>query len=154
AGLQLDGYDTSRPLVIDPVLTYSTYLGGSGYDGGQGIAVDASGNAYVIGNTSSTNFPTTGSPAQSGYRGGYDVFVAKLNTAGTALPYATYLGGSAGESGNAIAVDGLGNAYVTGYTSSTNFPTANAVQGAFGGGNMDAFVAKLNATGGLAYSTY
>jgi hypothetical protein len=133
-------------------LVYSTVIGGASCNG---IAVDASGSAYVTGYTSSTNLPTV-SPLQAIHGGGYsDAFVAKLNAAGSALVYATYLGGSGYDSGSSIAVDSFGNAYVTGYTNSTNFPTANALQPAYGGGIYDAFVAKLNAAGSaLVYSTY
>jgi len=136
-------------------LVYSTYLGGNGADFGFGIAVDSSGNAYVTGQTSSANFPRA-SPLQATNGGGsYDVFVAKLNTTGSALVYSTYLGGNGYDFGYGIAVDSAGNAYVTGYTESSNFPTANPLQAAFGGGTVDAFVAKLNAAGSaLAYSTY
>jgi len=154
-GFELGTYDATRPLVIDPVLVYSTYLGGAGTDEGYGIAVDSAGNAYVVGETSSTNFPTT-SPLQPSNGGGgyYDVFVAKLNAAGSALVYSTYLGGSGSDVGCGIAVDSAGNAYVTGGTSSTNFATASPLQASFGG-VYDAFVAKLNAAGSaLVYSTY
>lgn len=161
-GFQIGDYDTTRPLVIDPVLVYSTYLGGSMGDEGQGIAVDGTGNAYVTGYTKSTNFPTL-NPFQPAYGGGSDdAFVAKLNPAGNALVYCTYLGGSLGDNlahfgnnGNSIAVDGAGNAYVTGTTKSPNFPTVNAYQATFGGGSQDAFVAKLSPAGNaLLYSTY
>jgi hypothetical protein len=135
-------------------LVYSTYLGGNNSDLGRRIAVDAAGNAYVSGQTASTNFPTQ-NPLQPAYAGGFDAFVAKLNAAGSALIYSTYLGGSSGEAGNGIAVDTAGNAYVMGGTASRNFPTANPLQAAFGGGISDAFVAKLNAAGSaLIYSTY
>ena len=135
-------------------LIYSTYLGGSGYDAGMGIAVDASGNAYVAGNTGSIDFPTANA-LQPASGGGEDAFVAKINASGSALVYSTYLGGSALENGEAIAVDTAGNAYVTGQTSSTNFPTANALQSTSGGGYYNAFVTKINASGSaLVYSTY
>src|SRR5208283_4844758 len=135
-------------------LIYSTYLGGSGYDAGMGIAVDASGNAYVAGNTGSIDFPTANA-LQPTSGGGEDAFVAKINASGSALVYSTYLGGSALENGEAIAVDTAGNAYVTGQTSSTNFPTANALQSTSGGGYYNAFVTKINASGSaLVYSTY
>lgn len=154
--LRLGGYDRSRTLVVDPVLVYSTLLGGSGNDAGTAIAVDAGGNAYVTGTTASTNFPTAGSPAQGSNGGGSnDVFVAKLNAAGSALTYATYLGGSGADTSAAIAVDSSGNAYITGDTASTDFPTASAAQGARAGTDTDAFVTKLNAAGSaLSYSTY
>jgi hypothetical protein len=134
-------------------LVYSTYLGGSGDEGGNGIAVDGAGNAYITGFTSSTDFPMA-NPLQPAYGGGTDAFVAKLNAAGSALVYSTYLGGSGGEHGSGIAVDAASNAYITGTTSSTDFPMANPLQPAHGGGT-DAFVAKLNAAGSaLVYSTY
>jgi len=145
-------YDASKPLIIDPVLSYSTYLGGRDTDFGNAIAVDASGNAYVTGNTTSRNFPTKNS-VQASLAGGSDVFVTKLDPTGSTLVYSTYLGGSADESGNGIAVDGSGNAYVTGSTNSANFPTKNAFQAALGGGS-DAFVAKLDPTGSLIFSTF
>ncbi|TMG74464.1 MAG: hypothetical protein E6H75_11965, partial [Betaproteobacteria bacterium] len=163
-GFKLAAYDTSRPLMIDPALSYSTYLGGSGHDFGQGIAVDAHGNAYVTGHTSSTNFPTTLGAFQIAFAGGSDAFVTKLNPDGSALVYSTYLGGSNGGNGTGgadtnegagIAVDADGNAYVTGFTGANDFPTTpGAFQSAFAGG-WDAFVTKLNPTGSaLVYSTY
>jgi Beta-propeller repeat len=135
-------------------LVYSTFLGGDGYAVGDGIAVDTSGNVYVMG-TASTNFPTTAGAYQTTYAGGNDVFVTKLNAAGSALLYSTYLGGSAQEDGRGIAVDGSGDAYVTGDTYSDNFPTtAGAFRTSFGGGT-DGFAAELNATGSaLVYSTF
>src|SRR5262249_32487809 len=133
----------------------STYLGGSGDDAGLGIAVDGAGNAYVTGNTSSTNFPTT-NPMQATKAGGtYDAFVAKLNSTGSTRLYSTYLGGSGDDAGLGIGVDGAGNAYITGYTRSNNFPTTNPMQASFGGGVYDAFVTKLDITGSTRlYSTY
>ncbi len=127
-------------------LVYSTYLGGSEWDEGYGIAVDGTGNAYVTGGTLSTDFPT-----QNPYQGtcssclnhAFDVFVTKFNTAGSALIYSTYLGGSGYDRGFGIAVDGAGHAYVTGYAYSTDFPTQNPFQGTYGGGWSDAFVARL-----------
>ncbi len=118
-------------------LVYSTYLGGSGDDDGNGIAVDGSGNAYVTGLTkSSTNFPTQNPIQGANGRRSADAFVTKINAAGNALVYSTYLGGSGDDYGNGIAVDGSGNAYVTGYTESTNFPTQNPIQGTYGGGDV------------------
>jgi hypothetical protein len=137
-------------------LVYSTYLGGSGDDAGAGIAVDGAGNAYVTGYTNSTNFPTA-NPLQASNGGGIngDAFVTKINAAGSALVYSTYLGGSGNDSCASIAVDGSGNAYVTGTTSSPNFPTTNPLQASYGGGLQDAFVTKINATGSaVVYSTY
>ncbi len=146
-------YDRSRPLLIDPVvIAYSTYLGGGSADYGYQIAVDPIGQAYVTGLTASANFNTAG--AIEGDSPGTDVFVARLNPAGNALAYATYLGGNADDEGNGIAVDDNGFAYVTGTTASTDFnTTAGALQGNQPG--RDAFVAKLNPAGNtLAYSTY
>jgi len=153
-GFQVAAYDQSRPLVIDPTLVYATYLGGSISDDGYGIAVDAAGSAYVTGLAGSTDFPTA-SPLQAAYGGGGDAFVSKLNAAGSALLYSTYLGGSGEDYGYGIAVDADGSAYVTGQTTSTDFPTVNPLQAANGGGVSDAFVSKLDATGSaLLYSTY
>jgi Beta-propeller repeat len=148
-GFELGKYDASRPLYIDPLI-YSTFLGGSEEDDGFGIAVDNSGNAYVTGGTNSTDFPTM-NPLQPA---GGGAFVAKINPSGSALVYSTYLGGSGGDTGFGIAVDSAGNAYVTGYTGSTDFPTMNALQPTYAGSH-DAFVAKINAVGSaLVYSTY
>ncbi len=152
-GFQIGSYDASRPLVIDPVLSYSTFLGGSDFDDAHGIAVDAAGNAYVTGQTSSLDFPTE-NPTQPTYGGLGDAFVAKLDPSGTALAYSTYLGGSGVDFGSGIAVDGVGDAYVAGATLSTDFPTVNPLQPQNRGG-FDAFITALNATGdALLYSTY
>jgi hypothetical protein len=155
-GFKVAAYDRSRPLVVDPVLAYSTYLGGNNdSDAGRGIAVDANGNAYVTGYAGSIDFPTTAGAFQPTHGGGYyDVSVTKLNATGSVAIYSTYLGGSGGDIGNGIAVDSSGNAYVTGSTGSDDFPTTvGAFQPILSG--SDAFVAKLNAAGSaLAYSTY
>jgi len=216
-GFAIGSYDRTRPLVIDPVLGFSTHLGGGGGDGGQGIAVDAKGNVYVTGDTGSADFPVAkpfqhvvrgktdvfiakfnakgqliystylgGEGADVGYAialdekgdiyltgdtrstdfplvgpvqqtlgGSADIFVAKLSGDGSKLLFSTFIGGKAGERGQGIAVDGSGNAVVTGFTQSTNFPTVKPFQASFGGGNADAFVLKLNASGSaLIYSTY
>ncbi len=135
-------------------LVYSTYLGGSSNDEGNAIAVDASGNAYVGGATSSTDFPTK-SPLQAANAGSDDAFVAVLNATGSALVYSTYLGGASDDECNAIAVDTSSNVYVAGVTDSTNFPTHSPFQSAKAGFDSDAFVAKINAAGSsLLYSTY
>src|SRR5258708_3638404 len=139
---------------------YSTYLGGSRTDLTNGIAADGAGNAYVTGSTRSPNFPTTPGAFQTTCGDGQqcqygDAFVTKLNPSGSALVYSTFMGGSGYDYGHDIAVDNTGNAYVTGWTSSTNFPTRNAMQPTSGGGQYDAFVFKLNPAGsGLVYSTY
>src|SRR5439155_6499518 len=144
---------------LDPAgsaLVYSTYLGGSGRDNGNGIAVDTDGNAYVTGFTESPDFPTTPGAfqttiAETSYA---DAFVTKLDASGAALVYSTYLGGSAFDWGKGIAVDAAGNAYVTGYTKSTDFPTTPAAIHPTNSGS-DVFVTKLNRTGStLVYSTY
>lgn len=174
-GFVVTGCDRSKPLVIDPVLSYSTYLGGSDYNYATGIAVDASGYTYITGYTSSVDFPVSGG-VQGIFAGGscdtevnttpcFDAFVAKLNPQGTGLVYSTYLGGTGDDEGVRIAVDSSGQAYVAGFTDSLDFPTAGPLQGSNGGGACgttayptpcyDAFVAKLAASGSnLVYSTY
>ncbi len=153
AGFHVAAYDTSRPLIIDPVLSY--LIAGVNDTTGASVTVDANGNVYVIGNTTSTAFPTL-NPLQSSFGGGYtDAFVAKWSAAGTLL-YATYLGGTGSDRGTAIVADANGNAFIAGQTDSTNFPLANPVQASRGDSYYaDAFVAQLNAAGSaLIYSTY
>jgi len=134
-------------------LVYSTYLGGNAIDEGRGLAVDPAGNAYVVGITFSTNFPTV-NPFQAAKGAQQDAFVAKINPGGTAWVYATYLGGNAVDEGYGIAADATGNAYVTGYTGSTNFPLQSPIR-VSNLATVDAFVTKLNAAGSaLVYSTY
>jgi Beta-propeller repeat len=131
-------------------LIYSTYLGGNSDDWGNGIAIDVSGSAYVTGLTNSANFPTQNSfnASNGGATGTNDAFVTKINSAGSALIYSTYLGGSSYDNGNAIAVDASGNAYVTGQTTSVDFPTQDTNYASHGGGDhWDAFITKL-----VAYS--
>ncbi len=148
---ELGNYDRSRELVIDPSVSYSTYLGGSAEDDGYAIAVDGSGNAYVTGQTKSTDFPIKNG-LHGTNAGGFDVFVTELSPAGS-LVYSTYIGGASNDSGNAIAVDGSGNAFVAGGTNSSDFPTQGPIQ-TFKG-VVDAFVLELNATGStLTYSTF
>jgi hypothetical protein len=150
-GFDVEAYDASRPMVIDPVLEYSTYLGGSDVDTGLGIAVDGAGSAYITGYTDSADFPTT-SPYLTDQTG-TDVFVTKLSPSGSSLVYSTYLGGDGNDYGYGVAVDASGNAWVTGQTSSTDFPTVNPYATHQGG--QDAFVTKLSPSGSsLAYSTY
>lgn len=162
---EVAGYDASQPLVIDPVLTFSTALGGANADTAWEVAVDQAGNILVAGTTFSTDFPVAAA-FQNEFAGGSldgDIFVLKLNPAGDQLIYSTYLGGSGDDVAFALAVDAAGNAYVTGLTTSTNFPTVNAFQPAISGQPplgldihpFDAVVAKLNPAGSaLVYSTY
>lgn len=158
-------YDRSLPLVIDPTITleYATLLGGKGDDIAYSVATDSSGNIYTTGSTTSTDFPTTAGVIQAANATGtQQIFVAKLDSTLSTLLYSSYLGGSGSQSGQGIAVDSSGNAYIAGYTNSTNFPiTPGSLQPAFGGGTCsgapcnDAFITKLNPTGsGLVYSTY
>jgi outer membrane protein assembly factor BamB len=150
----LGAYDHSQPLVIDPSVFFSTYLGGSGNDEVKSVAIDSSCSIYLTGATDSSDFPSQ-NPLQAASGGSEDAFVTKMSADGTTLLYSTYLGGSGADWGNGIAVDSAGNAYLTGVTFSTDFPTQNALQPAAGGGADDAFVTELNAAGNaLAYSTY
>jgi hypothetical protein len=211
-GFEVGAYDTSRPLIIDPVIAFSTYLGGSGFDGAESVAVDAIGHAYVTGATASVDFPvTTGPPPTTqtstfvtkfspdggtllystvlaggtshdiavdsagrafitGVASGDfplfnpiksvnqegEVFVAQLTADGSGFVYSTYLGGTLNETGEGIAVDAAGSAYVTGFARSFDFPvTPGAFQSNFAGGQIDAFVAKLSPGGtAIAFSTY
>ena len=154
-GIRVGSYDRGRELVIDPVLTYGTYLGGTLADDARGVAADAAGNAYVVGSTRSPDFPGT---TRGQTFGGQDVYVAKLNPSGRALDWVTYIGGTGTDTGMGIALDAAGAIYVTGFTASTNFPvTANAPQPVLAGGSAvtDAFVLKLAANGAaLVYSTF
>jgi hypothetical protein len=156
---KVGAYDPAKPLVIDPVLEYSTYLGGSSSDFAISIAVDSSGDAYVTGYTQSDNFPTTAGAFQTSLTasaGNANAFVTKLNSSGSALVYSTYLGGNNGDGAFGIAVDPSGNAYVTGFTGSSDFPTTPGVfQTTLATGSTNGFVTKLNPTGSaLVYSTY
>jgi uncharacterized repeat protein (TIGR01451 family) len=159
-GFQIDSFNPQVPLVIDPVLVYSTYLGAGPGAFGKAIAVDSAGHAYVAGSTFSINTIATAGARQIASGGGQDAFVTKFDTTRfgkAARVYSTYLGGNGTDAGNGIAVDSAGNAYVAGTTGSTNFPTFNPYQSAFQGGpgGLDVFVAKLNPSGnGLLYSTY
>ncbi|MEW6211467.1 MAG: SBBP repeat-containing protein [Acidobacteriota bacterium] len=148
-------YDSTRHLVIDPILTFSTYLGGSNEDTIEDIAVDALGNIYVTGRTLSLDFPVANPLQPRLDQLGYDAVVAKLSKSGS-LIYSAYFGGSGDDLGHAVAVDLSGNAYVTGETTSFDFPTTfGAFQTRRPGGLLDAFVAKIDSSGrGLFYSTY
>jgi hypothetical protein len=146
-------FDHAYPLIIDPALVYSTYLGGNGLDTGYGLAVDATGNTYVTGITGSSNFPVANAYQQD-KPGNFNAFVSKLSADGSTLLYSTYLGGNNVDVGESLAIDTLGNVYVTGYTQSTDFPIVNGYQAA-NAGSADVFVAKLSADGAsLLYSTY
>src|SRR5882762_6696924 len=169
---QVAAYDRNRPLIIDPVLGYSTYLGGSLSDIGYGIAADSGGNAYVTGLAGSIDFPTTAGAYQTTAptnAGAGNAFVTKLNPAGSALVYSTYLGGSTvttcphdfasgcrcADQGAGIAVDAAGHAYVAGWTCSTDFPTTLGAFQPTLHGLQNAFATKLKSDGtGLVYSTY
>ena len=166
-GFAFGNYDHSRSLIVDPTLTYSTYLGGSTNTEGTAVAADASGNAYVTGATRDVDFPTTPgaypSPVKDSSGSPLKVFVTKLNATGTAELYSTYFGGS-GQSGNgdnaaSIALDANGNAYIAGATNSNNFPTTTGAyqttNKTYASGGSAPFVTKLNPTGtALVYSTY
>ena len=152
-GFQVGPHDPDCALVIDPVLLYASYLGGSGYDETRAVAVDDSGNVYVAGYTLSTNLPTS-NPYQASLRGIGDAYVMKFSAGATSLVYATYLGGSDDDEARGLAVDGSGQAVVCGATSSTDFPTKSPFQAA-NGGSQDAFIAKLGAAGNsLVYASY
>jgi len=161
---ELGSYRRDRPLVIDPTLVFSSYLGGSGDEYGDDIAVDETGHVYLIGHTASLDFPTTPGAFQvvEGDGGSWsDTYVAKLNPSGTDLVYSTYLGGNGRDEpgfggGGGLAVDAAGNAYVAGGTFSSDFPTtAGAFQPAPAGGLWDGYVVKLNPSGSeLLYSSY
>jgi len=153
-GFEISSYDANYPLVIDPVvLVYSTYLGGSSADAGNGIAVDSAGAVYVTGFSASSDYPTV-TPFQKSLKSGSDVVVTKINPKGDALVYSTFIGGSAEDWANDIAVDKSGNAYVVGATDSSNFPVQKPFQSKRKG-TRDVFVAKLNAKGdALVFSTY
>jgi hypothetical protein len=168
-GFEIGAYDPGHPLVIDPSLVYSTYLGGSGLDQASAIAVDSSGNAYVTGGTISSDFPKTGNAPQTicmdCAAGEPTVFVSKLNADGSALLYSTYLGGTGygtgfyGDRAEGIAVDAGGNAYLSGVTDSGDFPVTpgalKTVCPSCRAGSTNAFILKLNTTGSaLVFSTY
>ncbi len=149
------GFSGQNALAASDIgVSYSTYLGGAGDDYGWGIAVDAAGCAYVIGNTTSAAFPTL-NPYQGTNQGGTDIFVTKLSSSGNSLIYSTYLGGGDTDEATGIALDGNDNVYVTGRTVSSNFPTSNPYQSMNGGGTWDALITKLsNGGNSLVYSTY
>jgi hypothetical protein len=155
-GFAIGPHDATRPLVIDPVLSYAIYLGAQNFDQLFGVATDGAGNTYAVGYTTGVLFPTTAPLQVSFHGGGSDAVICKLNAAGTGFTYATYLGGTNADQAYAVAADAAGNAVVTGVTYSSDFPLANAFQATPGGsGTADAFVLKLNSAGSaLIYSTY
>ncbi len=146
---QLGPYDRSRRLWIDPVLSYSSYLGGGGYDAGYAIAVDGAGQSYVTGTTASLSFPS----ASSGVAPSRDAFVTKFNADGS-IAYTTILGSSGDDYGQAIALDSKGNVYVAGFTQGSNFPATVGAWQTVSGGGEDAFVAKLDTTGHVVFASY
>jgi hypothetical protein len=154
-GFQVANFDSSKALVIDPVLVYSTYLGGSGDDNPAGIAVDGNGNAYVAGYTDSTDFPlATPVPNSQPAPSLPHVFVAKLDPTGSNAIYTDIIGGSGEDYGYAVAVNSAGEVYVTGSTASSDFPTVNAYQASYPGA-FNAFLTRISADGSsLLYSTY
>ncbi|MBV8053178.1 MAG: SBBP repeat-containing protein, partial [Acidobacteriaceae bacterium] len=166
-GFELGPYDRASTLIIDPVLTYSTYLGGSGDEGCSvilktgtpisgcpAVAVDPASNAYIAGSTASTDFPTA-TPVQAGLKGTANVFVAKFNAAANTLVFSTYLGGNGQDYTAGVGVDSATNVIVAGTTTSSNFPTKNGFQSARTNANKHAFVSELSAAGSsLNYSTY
>src|SRR5262249_54672017 len=134
-------------------LSFSTYLGGGGLDEGRSIALDAAGNAYLTGYTQSADF-TTVAALQKRNEGFNDVFVTKMKSDGSGLVYSTFLGGVNSDQAFGVAVDAGGSAWVTGLTSSTDFPVINPTQPSLGGFNNDAFIARLNPAGSkLLFST-
>ncbi|HUT40604.1 MAG TPA: DUF4347 domain-containing protein, partial [Gammaproteobacteria bacterium] len=154
-GFTLGDYDTSRELVIDPILDYTTFLGGTGYDTVEGVAADSAGNVYITGWTGSTDFPTSVGALDQSYGGGsYDMYVAKLSPDGSTLLYSTFIGGTGNDTANAIEVDASGNVYVVGSSSSTDIATVNAYQTSLTG-TSSAYLFKLNSTGDtLLYASY
>jgi len=161
-GFEVGAHDARKAVIIDPILSYSTYLGGSQDDLGNAITVDASGSAYVTGGTTSSNFPVTSGVVQTTYGGadgGYqgvngDIFVTKLSPDGSSLVWSTYIGGSGDDNAYSIAVDGTG-VYLTGGTNSSDYPVTPGVYMPSSGGLTDVFVTKLDPTGSnLLYSTH
>ncbi|MCA9960849.1 MAG: SBBP repeat-containing protein, partial [Anaerolineales bacterium] len=149
-GFIVGAYDGERPLIIDPTLIYSSFLGSNSDDGAKDVAIDASGNIYVTGSTYSTSFPGSG----GGNAGYTDLFVTKINAAGTAILYTTLLGGNGTDEPGGIAVNDNGSQiWIVGSTTSSNFPTQNPFQPDNGGG-VDAFILQLGSNGTLAFSSY
>lgn len=153
-GFEIGEYDKAHPLVIDPAISFSTFLGGAGFDSANAIAVDAAGNIYVAGWTESYDLPVNGA-LQRSTRGGLDGFVAKLDPGGSRVLYCTYLGGSGEDRVTGIAVDSGGHVYVAGLTASADFPVTGGAMQPRSGGGRDAFVARIDSSGSrLLYSTF
>lgn len=151
-GIQLAAYDHSKPVVIDPVIVYSSFIGGAGQDNATDVAVDSSGNAFAVGWGTSLTFPTLGTPYDSSFNGGNDIFIVKVSPAGTLLAW-TYLGGPGNDNTPAITLDGAGNIWATGIAGGTFPTTPGALQSVYQGGG-DAFISKLdNSLSSLLYST-
>ena len=159
AGFSIAAYDRSHKLIIDPVLVYSTFLGGTGDEFGNAVALDSAGAAYVVGSTTSTDFPLVGGLVGQGtYRGNTDAFLVKYTPSGNAIEFSTYIGGALADEASAVAIDSTGAILVAGNTKSSNFPLRNAIQNQIGNtsGNSlvsDAFVLKIDPNG-LVFSTY
>ncbi len=146
----LGDYDRSRTLVIDPGFEYSTFFGGNGDDQAFGIEVDSQGNAYIAGFTASTNLATSADAEQTSLRGPTDAFIASINPDGSALRWSTYLGGRGRDQAWDISVDRDGNAFITGFTDSPDYPTTD---GSGPSGGRDSFTSVLGPSGGLAFSS-
>jgi len=154
-GFVLGKYDRRQALVIDPALSYSTYLGGTGGDAAFSVAVDSSGDAYVTGVTASINFPFTSSAYEQTYQGDGDVFVAEFNPQGSGLVFSTYLGGSGIDTPSQIVLDASNDVYLVGSTTSNNFPVTSGVFQPLYDGHQDAFLTEMNPNGSaLLLSTY
>jgi hypothetical protein len=155
-GFELTGdYNKDLAFVIDPVLEFSTYAGGTKHDYGYGIAVDPSGSSYITGSTESSDFPNSTNANDTSYGGNSDAYILKLNPDGTSMVYSTFIGGSQEDNARSIEVNANGNAFITGYTESSNFPYTAGAYDTIYSGIQDAFVLQLNAAGSLlVYSTY
>jgi hypothetical protein len=152
-GFEVASYDRTKSLVIDPTIVFGALFGGNNTTSSNAIALDSTGNIYLTGYTYAADFPTTSGTAQPGYDANADGFVSKVNSSGTSVIYSTYLGGSSYDYMKGIAVDSSGAAWVTGYSSSPDFPMMNPYQGTLAG-SYSAVLAKLNPSGGLLFSTY
>jgi hypothetical protein len=153
-GFEVESYNPEVPLVIDPAMVYSTFIGGTQIEYEFSIAADPSGYTYITGFTGSPNFPTTPGAYDTTYNGNYDAFVTKLSPSGNTIIYSTFIGGTYSDIGNDISVDAHGNAFITGFTGSPNFPTTPGAYDTTHNGDEDVFVTKLNQSGNtLIYST-